>query len=313
MKLLNLLNKFRNDSLTQEELSELKRMINSSSDNELEKIIAEEFNREINPDNSNCDWKETVRHNVKETIRKSTRNRLLKFASIAASLLIIVIAVSVYLKWDGDYSYKKPIVFETSATETAATILPDGSRIVLSNSSALTYLPKNFNKKERRITFNGQGYFDVTKNPDAPFSITSGGLLITVKGTTFNFFSENTSNEDVLHLFSGKVEMKSSTTGKSVTLSPGEKCTYNRITGALRVSKIGDNDNALSWYTKELRFHNCPLDSVIRQLELNNNCIIQGIYKREKKFSGTLPSNDLNLALKTLNHVYSISLSACIN
>ena len=63
--------------------------------------------------------------------------------------------------------------------------LSDGSTIWLNAGSRFTY-PAKFSKKERNVTLDGEGYFEVAKNPDAPFTVNLPALDIKVLGTKFN-------------------------------------------------------------------------------------------------------------------------------
>ena len=47
---------------------------------------------------------------------------------------------------------------------------PDGSIVWLNSQTTLTY-DENFGKKERKVTFDGEDYFEVEHNKEIPFYV----------------------------------------------------------------------------------------------------------------------------------------------
>ena len=66
--------------------------------------------------------------------------------------------------------------------------LQDGTEVWLNSQTKLTY-PALFSGKERRVTVDGEAFFDVAKNPEKPFIVSSQGVEMKVLGTKFNVHS----------------------------------------------------------------------------------------------------------------------------
>ncbi|MCA0229246.1 MAG: FecR domain-containing protein [Bacteroidetes bacterium] len=62
--------------------------------------------------------------------------------------------------------------------------LPDGSKVRLSPLSRLSY-PKAFASAAREVYLSGEGFFEVTKNPQKPFLVYANELVTKVLGTSF--------------------------------------------------------------------------------------------------------------------------------
>lgn len=62
--------------------------------------------------------------------------------------------------------------------------LEDGSSVVLSPGSRLRF-PTHFDPKTRDVTLEGEGFFEVAKNPAQPFLVRAGELTARVVGTSF--------------------------------------------------------------------------------------------------------------------------------
>ncbi|GHS91563.1 hypothetical protein FACS1894174_07040 [Bacteroidia bacterium] len=60
------------------------------------------------------------------------------------------------------------MIVTTGKAERASITLPDGTVVALNTESQLEYHPKSYNKKERKINFSGEGYFQVYHNKEIP-------------------------------------------------------------------------------------------------------------------------------------------------
>ena len=63
--------------------------------------------------------------------------------------------------------------------------LSDGTRVCLNSNTTLTF-PDHFDRKERRVTLDGEGYFQVAKNEKKPFIVQAKEYEVRVLGTEFN-------------------------------------------------------------------------------------------------------------------------------
>jgi ferric-dicitrate binding protein FerR (iron transport regulator) len=148
-------------------------------------------------------------------------------------------------------------------------ILPDGSKVSLNKGSKIVF-PETFEKEIREITLEGEGFFEITHNPNQPFVINAGKSQIKVLGTSFNVnaYSDNSTVEVVVK--TGKVMLNGSgietAENNSVYLTAGEKGTFFKKKNSVEKS-TNENVNFLSWKTHNLEFDKMPLPEVISSIE----------------------------------------------
>lgn len=148
-------------------------------------------------------------------------------------------------------------------------ILPDGSKVSLNKGSKIVF-PETFDNEIREITLEGEGFFEITHNPNQPFVIHAGKSKIKVLGTSFNVnaYSDNSTVEVVVK--TGKVMLNGSgieiAENNSVYLTAGEKGTFFKKKNTIEKS-TNTNPNFLSWKTHDLEFDKMPLSEVAACIE----------------------------------------------
>lgn len=85
-------------------------------------------------------------------------------------------------------------------------VLPDGSTVWLNAGSKLTY-DKDFGNGNRKVTLNGEAFFDVVKMPELPFIIQTKTIQVKVLGTAFNVRSYEDEATTETSLIRGKVQI----------------------------------------------------------------------------------------------------------
>lgn len=113
--------------------------------------------------------------------------------------------------------------------------LTDGSTVWLQSGSTLAY-DSSFGAESRNVKLRGEGFFDIAKDPERPFTVEVEGLRIRVHGTKFNV---NTSHEDrtvAVSLVEGSVALDSGN-GETRRLHPGEIACYDPATQELNIRR----------------------------------------------------------------------------
>ena len=307
---MNLEQKYRQDRLTPNELNELRAKVNSTSDELLEEAICNEWMHD-DIDISSVDMQRMDR--LKRSIDKKINKKLFvyfkffKWIQVAAIILLpISIAAIWYLYKENSQLSSEEMVVATGIGEHAKITLPDGTDVNLNAESKLCYIPKAYNKKERQIRFDGEGYFQVRKDKQHPFLINAQGLNVRVLGTKFNLLARKKDASAVLSLQEGSVLFSSLLTGMNVILKPNQKAILNQSTGIIIVKKEENFQDIIAWRRKELVFRNAPLRSVINSIEKNYNIKIRIKTKAYLKdlFTGTLPNSNINEDLEILEKSY---------
>ncbi|CDF80184.1 FecR protein [Formosa agariphila KMM 3901] len=141
-------------------------------------------------------------------------------------------------------------------------ILPDGSKVWLNSNSTLKY-PEVFNTSERRVTLEGEAYFEVVKNK-GEFIVSTEKQDITVLGTEFNVSAYKKDDFFSSTLVEGKIELSSDDTN-SVVLSPGQRG-YLKFDNFKRVyvSEV-DVRNYSTWKDGIFYFENEDLATILKR------------------------------------------------
>ncbi|MGW1454574.1 FecR family protein [Salegentibacter agarivorans] len=121
--------------------------------------------------------------------------------------------------------------------------LDDGSKIFLNSGTKITY-PENF-KEDRKITLDGEAFFEVAPNPEKPFRIKSGTIETKVLGTSFNINAYAKGREKI-SVNSGVVQVTyGNNSSQKVTLTKNMQISfYENNTPA--ITKM-DSDNYNAW------------------------------------------------------------------
>ena len=308
----NLKHKYRKDELSSEELLELRRQVNDMSDSEIEQ---EMYNAWLNNDIDTTGIEDERMNRIKKNIDiaiKKERTGLLLFIHwgrrVAAILLPVFILISFYLYHQNSLIISDEMTVSTARGERVSITLPDGTLVSLNSDSKLAYNSKEFNKKERKISFSGEGYFQVHKDVTAPFQISSKGMKVNILGTTFNLKVRKKNNTAELTLEEGRVQLLSVKTNKSVILEPNQKAILDQLTGKITVVDDCDAKLSSTWRHGDIVFRNTKLSHVIQSIEENYNVTIKIDCANcmEDTFTGTLPSTDLNEVLEVIEKSYGV-------
>ncbi|MBD5232988.1 MAG: hypothetical protein HDS65_02285 [Bacteroidales bacterium] len=281
--------KFRNDTITQKELEELRRIMDETPDKELEDALA-------------CDWAEfagnadmasvmDIKEKIDHRLAVSRRRRILWRAAAAAVLLVGGMFLGYMVERPVDRGVYTDV--STGIGGRTSLNLPDGTTVDLDANSAVWYLADAFVRDTRRINFEGRAYFDVAKDAEHPFIIDAGGVEVRVLGTSFNLDAPSGESAVLLTLESGKVSL--STCGTAVEVVPGQEAYVDRHTGSITVSETAVPAVATAWRRNELIFDRAPLSKVCasfcRIYEMDMD--VAGGELEEETFSGTLPTDNV--------------------
>lgn len=175
--------------------------------------------------------------------------------AIAASvaLLVVLSGLFVYQKMNGPKEYAADALAKVIS-------LPDNTQITLNKHSKLV-CEKGFNKKDRHVRLEGEGFFDVAKNKEKPFIIDVKDINVTVVGTSFNILSTKEKTEIAVE--SGIVKV--SRDHKTYTLKANDKITFR---GADREAIVAQIENRLYQYYRTNTFvcDNTPLSQLVEGL-----------------------------------------------
>ena len=229
------------------------------------------INKSMNKVNVDSAW-DKVKNRIQEDeqdlpIIEETKTRILQFSSVlkyAAAIIILIsigfFSTKIYQRISSDnltYTYAE---INEQGKEV---ILPDGTTVVLNSDSKISY-PKAFASNERRVELEGEAFFDVTKNPEKPFIIESKNAEIRVLGTSFNVNANLPDNKVEVFVKTGLVQLSRKKDGnEKILIKPGN---IGLLTENSLVKSENQNENIISWKTREIIFKENNLIDVINSL-----------------------------------------------
>lgn len=190
------------------------------------------------------------------------------FYRVAAVLAIVLGLSYVYF----DNQPEEMLSLMTSSGQTEMVVLADGSEVWVNENSTLSY-PKDFDGEMRRVTLDGEAFFDVAKNKEKPFVIRANDASIMVLGTSFNVSTKD--DYATVNVVSGKVALTENGGNHKVILVKGETGVYNQ--GELTEFET-TNVNNMAWRTGKLVFKASKLVNVVTVLEqhYNTKVVLEG-------------------------------------
>jgi ferric-dicitrate binding protein FerR (iron transport regulator) len=169
-------------------------------------------------------------------------------------------------------------------------VLSDGTRVWLNSETRLKF-PVQFSNNRREVFLEGEAYFEVSKNPEAPFIVKTGPMDIEVLGTSFNVSAYKDEASIQTTLVEGKVKV-SSNIGQSLEqiLKPNEQAVFSKSNNQFEVIEVNAALYA-SWREGIFVFDEENLDDILRKLSrwYDINVFFQSEEVRSYQFSGKLP------------------------
>jgi len=156
-------------------------------------------------------------------------------------------------------------VIYNSARSVLKKVLPDGSTVWLNPGARFTY-PSRFGKF-RAVSMQGEIFFEVAKDQQHPFLISSGMVLTKVWGTSFRVRSVPGEKVTKVSVLTGKVSVSAvSKIKKEIMLLPEEEVSYNKADQDLLKTPIELGSDMMVWRKAELSFEDTELSAIIPAL-----------------------------------------------
>ena len=187
------------------------------------------------------------------------KHTIFRVAAMVALVLAVGIPTLYYTLAERDPAGK---MISHEAVEGVLTVdLPDGSRVFLNEGANLGY--RSSFTEEREVRLRGEGFFDVMSDPNKPFRVNAGKVIVTVLGTSFNV-KEAGENKDVeVFVESGSVQLAMTGSNETVVLTTGE---LGRAADRLELQTQRDA-NYLSWKTRKFKFVDESVQEILGVLQ----------------------------------------------
>lgn len=198
----------------------------------------------------------TQRHIPKWTVE------FLKIASVA--IVAVLLSYLVFNIPTETELYSNNTTVEVPNGSQSTIYLNDGTKVKLNAGSKLIY-PNSFNGDTRQVQLSGEGYFEVTHNPEHPFVVSAGEIEVRVLGTEFNVMAYPEYNRIETTLIDGKVALnRIGANTKPMVLKPGQKATYSNGKLSLEHADIQLETN---WTKNSFYFKSTPFSELVMRLE----------------------------------------------
>jgi len=221
-------------------------------------------------------WEELDAFVEKHPVRKVKYDfRVIQWS--AAAVFILLLGISGFFRF-----YSKTIT--TQAGSHYAMSLPDGSKVDLNAQSTFTYHPYWW-RFERKISFEGEGFFEVEKGKK--FSVVSKLGITQVMGTSFNIFTRDEVYKVTCITGSVKVITKSK---NEVILKPNSKA---NVSPEGQINLIQDIETLpeISWKDNMFLFTAVPVRLVFSEIERQYGISIEAKINIYTLYTGNFSKN----------------------
>ena len=234
-------------------------------------------------------------------IRRSQVKTLFMWGQrVAAILFIPLLAVYLLEVLIPEKRDIRMLEVRTNPGMTTSLTLPDGTKVNLNSESLLVY-PETFDGDFRSVRLEGEAFFEVVKNPEKRFVVTTPhNARVEVLGTSFNMEAFKWDSIVSTTLISGKVAFISRS--GQVNMKPGEKLVYN--IQADRASIYQTNGEAeISWKNGMIIFRKTPFEEALRMLtkRFNVDFVVSNNKYVKDFYTGSFTNHRLEQILDIFN------------
>ncbi|MBC8620287.1 FecR domain-containing protein [Parabacteroides faecis] len=234
-------------------------------------------------------------------IRRSQLKTLFMWGQrVAAILFIPLLAVYLLEVLIPEKRDIRMLEVRTNPGMTTSLTLPDGTKVNLNSESLLVY-PETFDGDFRSVRLEGEAFFEVVKNPEKRFVVTTPhNARVEVLGTSFNMEAFKWDSIVSTTLISGKVAFISRS--GQVNMKPGEKLVYN--IQADRASIYQTNGEAeISWKNGMIIFRKTPFEEALRMLtkRFNVDFVVSNNKYVKDFYTGSFTNHRLEQILDIFN------------
>lgn len=249
---------------------------------------------------------------IKAEIDRSGKDRFLLKANYGwlwkAAAVIILFSTGSLLWWkwqNAQKEYKAQyVVISTGKTGIKKITLPDHSTVWLNTLGKLRF-QRSFDDKNRVIYLDeGEAFFEVTKNPDKPFSVYTPTLHTRVLGTSFNIKSYPSLNFVRVTVATGKVQVMKGLQNYG-SLTPGQQLTYHLLDGKTIREQLAAGP--ATWINGKIQLHQADFYELAQAIQSLYQIRLKAAQPSilQLKYTLTLESNQpINEVLMIINAIH---------
>lgn len=306
-----LLEKYKQENISQEELKEFWYYLSEMPDEELlperSWLLSNDNILSENEDLYQEIWQRINNRIRQKQLGKERNLRLIYFAAAAAIIGLIITGYIIFskssLKTETD-SVSPAVSISSNESPVKVITLPDGTTVTLKKGSILTYNP-SFNRQMREVKLTGEAYFDVKHDSQRPFRVNSGDYSIDVLGTAFNVKQGTAAGQIEVTVARGKVSVADKRTKEKLgILLPGSQIlvkSSDKISGGKEIIQniILAPDKVNDWTKQALSIQNNRWAEAAKLIETKFGVSIQfkNTKVQECRFTGDFTDKSLDECL----------------
>ncbi|NDV44719.1 FecR family protein [Flagellimonas sediminis] len=184
-------------------------------------------------------------------------------------------------------------------------ILSDNSHVYLNAGSSLRYPVTFLPGKKRQVYLQGEAFFEVSKDKDHPFVVTSDNMDVEVLGTKFNVSAYPEEEDISTVLVEGSVKVNANQSidldqDHSLLLIPGHMAQWDKKSKSAQMEKV-DTDQYTSWMQGKLVLRGMKFREIIKKLERHYGVIIDNKNEslNNRTFTATFDVESMEEVLNT--------------
>ena len=238
-------------------------------------------------------------NNAHSKLRKVRQINWMRVSGVAAAAAVLV---GLFFFLRGQQESWIEIIADSSAK---TCILPDSTSVTLSKGSTLRY--KDFDGDERKVEMTGKVWFDVARDEERPFEVSTENAFVRVLGTEFQVDATIASAKAVeIYVAEGKVLFARKGEEDGVILTEGMDALMPVGMGAPIVSEKGDS-NDIAWLRGTFIFDETPLKDVLTVLSKHYK-VSFAANDLSKKLSGEFSTEDLDLIIELIESALDVNI-----
>ncbi len=181
--------------------------------------------------------------------------------------------------------------------------LSDGTLVWLNADSNLKF-PQSFNSADERVVYlEGEGYFEVSRDKNKPFSVVTNEMNVQVLGTKFNVSSYKDDTDVVTTLVEGSVNVYETNAPENlIKLTPSYQASYNKGKHNFSNKRV-DVSASLAWMSKKIVIDNLTFARILTKLERSHDVVFINNSKNigvNTKYKGEFENEGIEAILETI-------------
>jgi ferric-dicitrate binding protein FerR (iron transport regulator) len=215
---------------------------------------------------ASVDVNQQLIHFYKTQAQKTKKRVLPVWIGVAAAVVILLVGLftAQFIPFFDAGNRSMVESFHVPKGSHSQIVLADGTKVSLNSNSSLQLDP-DFSATNRKVSLNGEAYFEVKSDKSNPFEVCTHKFNIVVTGTKFNVNSYDEDTNIGATLAEGRIQLEARNM-KTIVLKPGQKITFDQQTMKPVLSEI-DVASEIAWVEGELNFKDIPFPDLICRLE----------------------------------------------